>query len=49
MIGNGLLDVMKATLENALFSDSLDNIVELKSEIYKLLNGLVGERKIVLK
>ena len=45
MISNGLLDVVKDTLENPLFNDSLkDNVKELKSEILKLLNGLSGEK-----
>ena len=45
MISNGLLDVVKDTLENPLFNDALkDNVKELKSEILKLLNGLSGEK-----
>ena len=33
--------VMKDTVQNALYSDSYnkDNIIELKSDLFKLLNG----------
>ena len=45
MIENGLLDVMKNTLENPLFSDTLkENVRELKAEVFKLLNCLAGEK-----
>ena len=46
MINNGLLDVMKDTLENALFSDEMkDNVIGLKSEIFKLVNSLAQEKE----
>ena len=46
MITNGLLDVMRDTLENTLFSDSLkENVIGLKSEIFQLLNTLSGEKE----
>ena len=45
MIDNGLLDIMKDTVQNALYSDSYnkDNIIELKSDVFKLLNGLASD------
>ena len=46
MINNGLLDVMKDTLQNTLFSDEMkDNVIELKSEIFKLVNTLSQEKE----
>ena len=46
ILRNGLLDAMKDTLENTLFSDSLkENVIPLKSEIFKLLNTLSSEKE----
>ena len=46
MLSNGLLDVIKDTLENPLFSDTLkDEVIELKSEIFKLLNSLSNNKE----
>ena len=45
MISNGLLDVIKDTLENTLFSDSLKATAKgLKGEIFRLLNSLSLEK-----
>ena len=45
MISNGLLDVIKDTLENTLFSDSLKATAKgLKGEIFRLLNALSLEK-----
>ena len=44
MINNGLLDVIKETIENPLFIDTLkDSAKTLKNEIYKLLRSLANE------
>ena len=46
MLSNGLLDVIKDTLENPLFSDTLkDEVIGLKSEIFKLLNSLSNNKE----
>ena len=46
MISNGLLDIIKETLENTLFSDSLKETIKgLKSEIFRLLNILSKENE----
>ena len=46
MMNNGLLDCMKGTLENALYSDGLNNdVIELKSEVFKLLKGIASEKE----
>ena len=44
MINNGLLDVVKETIENPLFNDSLkENAKGLKNAIYKMLKSLAKE------
>ena len=44
MVDNGLLDVVKETIENPLFNDSLkDRSKSLKNTIYKMLNNLAKE------
>ena len=45
MIEGGLLDVLKETVQNALYSDSFnkDNIIELKSDVFKLLSNLASD------
>ena len=44
MVNNGLLDVMKETIENPLFNDALkENAKGLKNTIYKILNNLAKE------
>ena len=46
MMSNGLLDCMKGTLENALYSDGMNNdVIELKSEVFNLLGGLASEKE----
>ena len=44
MVNNGLLDIIKETIENPLFNDSLkENAKGLKSTLYKMLKSLVTE------
>ena len=44
MVNNGLLDVIKETIENPLFNDSLkDQAKSLKNEVYKMLNLLASQ------
>ena len=44
LVNNGLLDVIKETIENPLFNDSLKEKAKgLKNEVYKMLNLLAKE------
>ena len=44
MMNNGLLDCLKSTLENASNGDETNNVIDLKSEVYRLINGLAKDK-----
>jgi len=44
MMNNGLLECLKNTLENASNEESTNDIIDLKSEAYRLINGLAKDK-----